>query len=121
MSSIHILFKSLLLLIFIIITTISQVQMGSALAQAKRETERLLNIEINYNSTYIMFWRPQKVGSSTIVMLLLSYFYRNNIIQKRRGFSNSLCVKMLKCISQSKQHTTTDIVRTNVYIKNEQM
>ena len=95
--------------------------MGSAFAQAKRETERLLSIEINYNNTYIMFWRPQKVGSSTIVMLLLSYFYRNNIIQKRRGFSNSLCVKMIKCISQSKQHLTTDIVRTNVYIKNEQM
>ena len=46
----------------------------------------------------IMFWRLQKVGSSTILSILLSYGYRNNILPKRKspGF-NRVCENIKKC------------------------
>lgn len=46
----------------------------------------------------IMFWRLQKVGSSTILSILLSYGYRNNILPKRKlpGFKN-VCENIRKC------------------------
>ena len=45
-----------------------------------------------------MFWRLQKVGSSTILSILLSYGYRNNILPKRKspGF-NRVCENIKKC------------------------
>ena len=33
----------------------------------------------------IMFWRPQKVGSSTILSILVSYGFRYNAIPRRKG------------------------------------
>lgn len=46
---------------------------------------------------YIMYWRPQKVGSSTILSLLTSYAFRYNILAKLRSSQNYMCRKMAKC------------------------
>jgi hypothetical protein len=45
----------------------------------------------------IFFWRPQKVGSSTVLSLLLSYSFRYNVINRRRGVSNGMCLKIADC------------------------
>lgn len=50
----------------------------------------------------IFFWRPQKVGSSTILSLLLSYSFRYNIMSRRKGAQNSFCLKIADCINQRK-------------------
>ncbi len=39
----------------------------------------------------IMFWRLQKVGSSTMLSILMSYGYRYNLIPKRKSNSNAFC------------------------------
>lgn len=45
----------------------------------------------------IMFWRPQKVGSSSLLSLLLSFGYRYNLVMRRKGVSNSMCLKIAAC------------------------
>ena len=47
--------------------------------------------------TFLMFWRPQKVGSSTILSILTSYGYRFNMLARRKGTMNSLCKKIAQC------------------------
>ena len=57
---------------------------------------REMNPLIEYPN--IMFWRPQKVGSSTILSLLVSFGYRYNILQRRRSIgSNFICRKIASC------------------------
>ena len=50
---------------------------------------------------YIMFWRPQKVGSSTIESILVSYAYRHYILPRVRSAgvksSNILCSMIALC------------------------
>ena len=48
-------------------------------------------------SPYIMYWRPQKVGSSTILSLLTSYAFRYNILARLRSSQNYMCRKIAKC------------------------
>eukprot|EP00605_Chrysophyceae_sp_TOSAG23-4_P002773 GSChrysophyteH1.ASY1.ANO1.3057.1 assembled CDS len=45
----------------------------------------------------IMYWRPQKVGSSSILSLLTSFGYRYNLLPKRKGSQTYMCRKMAKC------------------------
>jgi hypothetical protein len=45
----------------------------------------------------IMYWRPQKVGSSTILSLLISFAYRYNLMNQRKGSPSYMCKKMAKC------------------------
>eukprot|EP01038_Epipyxis_sp_PR26KG_P012519 gene12519-16791_t len=45
----------------------------------------------------IMFWRPQKVGTSTILSILVSYGYRYNYLPRRKGTSNSFCRVICEC------------------------
>ena len=50
---------------------------------------------------YIMFWRPQKVGSSTIESILVSYAYRHYLLPRLRSEgmrnSNILCSMIALC------------------------
>lgn len=46
---------------------------------------------------YVMFWRLQKVGSSTILSILMSYAYRYHFLPRRRSRSNSFCSMIGKC------------------------
>jgi hypothetical protein len=45
----------------------------------------------------IMYWRPQKVGTSTIFSLLLSYSFRYNQLLRRKGPRNSFCKRIIQC------------------------
>jgi len=45
----------------------------------------------------IMFWRPQKVGSSTIVGILASYGFRFNSLPRYKSSSNHFCKMMRIC------------------------
>ena len=51
---------------------------------------------IKTNNPRIMFWRPQKVGSSTLLSLLVSYGYRYNYLPRRKASMNSLCKEIAK-------------------------
>ena len=54
--------------------------------------------EILMNQSAVMFWRPQKVGSSTIMSLLISFGYRYNVLTRKRSpVTNSVCLKMAAC------------------------
>ncbi len=49
----------------------------------------------------IMFWRPQKVGSSTILSLLLSYGFRYNLLARiSKNGCNAFCRKLAYCAFQ---------------------
>jgi hypothetical protein len=50
-----------------------------------------------YNGPNIVFWRPQKVGSSTLLSLLISYGYRNNFLPKRKSRPNYFCRLISLC------------------------
>lgn len=59
----------------------------------------------------IHYWRPQKVGSSTILALLLSYSYRYNFLPKRKAGSNSLCRQIAQCAKANpKSYKNSSIV-----------
>ena len=82
-------------------------------------------VPVHHNQTTIMFWRPQKVGSSTILSLLVSYGYRYNAIQRRKAPMNSMCIKIAKCAlnhydelltSTSKKYFTMDRKRLKTYV-----
>jgi len=49
------------------------------------------------NPPNVQFWRPQKVGSSTIVSILVSFAYRYNLLAKRKSGPNLFCRKIAKC------------------------
>jgi len=49
------------------------------------------------NQSLIMFWRPQKVGSSTILSILMSFGYRYNLMPRRKDAANSFCSKIAQC------------------------
>lgn len=49
------------------------------------------------NHSQIMFWRPQKVGSSTILSFLMSFGYRYNLMPRRKDAANSFCSKIAQC------------------------
>ena len=50
------------------------------------EIKRLNSLKPLKKASNIMFWRPQKVGSSTLLSLLVSYGYRFNMLPRRKGF-----------------------------------
>lgn len=54
-------------------------------------------VPVHDSEPAIIFWRPQKVGSSTILSLLVSYGYRYNILVRRKSAFNSMCIKAAKC------------------------
>lgn len=64
----------------------------------------------------IMFWRPQKVGSSTIVSLLVSYGFRYNLVNRRKQSSNSFCRTLAKCTMGKEEfknnETDTKVLRS---------
>ena len=66
-----------------------------------QESDILKGLKPLKDEPNIMFWRPQKVGSSTVITILLSYAYRYNVLHKRKGFSNSLCVKVINCLQST--------------------
>lgn len=49
---------------------------------------------------YVMYWRPQKVGSSTIISLLISFGFRFNKYPRPKAYTNSFCVKIASCAVQ---------------------
>jgi hypothetical protein len=64
----------------------------------------------------IQFWRPQKVGSSTILSLLVSFSFRYNILPKRKASQNLLCRKIAKCaVEYLNVNGTFDASSTGVY------
>ena len=62
----------------------------------------------------IQFWRPQKVGSSTILSLLISFSYRYNILPRRKSAQNLLCRKMAKCALEYLDiDSTSSVIKTS--------
>ena len=49
------------------------------------------------DSPSIMFWRPQKVGSSTIVSILASYGFRFHALPRRKVKMNNFCDYIARC------------------------
>ena len=51
------------------------------------------------NATPILFWRPQKTGSSTILSLLVSYAFRHDDQYQinRNGGRNGFCHRIAAC------------------------
>jgi hypothetical protein len=49
------------------------------------------------NGSSVFFWRPQKVGSSTMLSVLMSYGFRYNFLPKRKSSSNAYCRLFAKC------------------------
>lgn len=56
------------------------------------------------DGNHVFFWRPQKVGSSTMLSILMSYGYRYNFLPKRKSTSNSYCRRFAKCAIANKQY-----------------
>lgn len=84
---------------------ISEDEVGKALQNdlkkshlSLEEMTRLRQMKPLLDYPNIMFWRPQKVGSSTILSLLVSFGYRYNILQRRRSIgANFICRKIASC------------------------
>ena len=83
--------------------TVREDELEETLVRASRhitvdEVRRLRHLQPLIDYPNIMFWRPQKVGSSTILSLLISFGYRYNILQRRRSIgSNFICRKIASC------------------------
>ena len=79
-----------------------------------------LSSEILKNeSNYLMFWRLQKVGSSTISSILLSYAYRYNLIPKNQLSNpiNNICARLVTCLHNSTNYSqNSKIQKSNEYI-----
>lgn len=68
------------------------------LTNAMDEMERINRlIPIKYQNDYILFWRPQKVGSSTILSILLSHGFRYNLPPRPKICGNAFCNKIMRC------------------------
>ena len=68
----------------------------------------------------IMFWRPQKVGSSTVLSLLTSYAFRNNQLPRLRSSPNYMCRKMAKCALehlQAEHRNASNFMRYAQYLE----
>eukprot|EP01031_Cornospumella_fuschlensis_P035706 gene35706-43303_t len=55
----------------------------------------------------IMFWRLQKVGSSTVLSILLSYAYRYHFLPKRKSGPNVFCRQIAKCALKNGAYNTS--------------
>ncbi len=70
------------------------------------------------NIPYIMYWRPQKVGSSTILSILLSYGFRNNIVPRRKSNQqNQICAMIASCALH--KYNSTSIAYAKSYAKDQ--
>ena len=58
----------------------------------------------------IMLWRLQKVGSSTLLSILLSYAFRYNILPRRKYAKNSLCKKVESCFPVDNFNNTQQLM-----------
>lgn len=56
---------------------------------------------------HIMYWRPQKVGSSTLLSILMSYSYRYNFLPRRKSSSNAACARLAECALAHDQRNLT--------------
>ena len=62
------------------------------------EMNRVKSLQPLIDYPNIMFWRPQKVGSSTILSLLTSFGFRYNLIFRRKSIGgNYMCRKLATC------------------------
>ena len=66
-----------------------------------------------HDGPFIQFWRPQKVGSSTILAILLSYSYRYNYLPKRKAGANALCREIAQCALLKKSHDNNNNYHNN--------
>ena len=89
---------------------------GRSILKRVAETDLIDKLQpIHSNQSAIMFWRPQKVGSSTILSILVSYAYRFNVIPRRKSpLVNSLCVKMAKCALHDLKSVDSQLTSDNV-------
>ena len=58
---------------------------------------------LRYEDRYLVFWRPQKVGSSTLLSLFISYSFRYNVFPRSKAGRNLFCVKILRCADHNYQ------------------
>jgi hypothetical protein len=73
-------------------------------SSANRHSRKYMNIRF-YNSLsprgeddVVMFWRPQKVGSSTFLALLMSHAFRTNKFPRKKGYgANNFCRRIAFC------------------------
>ena len=65
------------------------------------------------NIPYIMYWRPQKVGSSTILSILLSFGFRNNIVPRRKSnVQNQICAMIASCAFHKYNSTSIEYAKS---------
>jgi hypothetical protein len=92
-----------------LLTTWKNVNGGISLKDLQRETDMLTQLSrLKYHDSYLMFWRPQKVGSSTLLGIILSHSYRYNLIPRAKGGKNSFCAKVLRCSLDNRYANYTD-------------
>lgn len=73
----------------------------------QQETNMLRGLTpLKEQNDYIVFWRPQKVGSSTLLSILMSYAYRYNTINKRKASPNSFCRLIAQCALERDDNLT---------------
>jgi hypothetical protein len=63
----------------------------------KQDIEIVKHLKPLIDHERVFFWRPQKVGSSSLLSILLSFSFRYNVIQRRSEDSNGLCTKLGTC------------------------
>lgn len=77
-----------------------------------KETDRLSKLApFKYNDTYIMLWRPQKVGSSTLLSVFISHGFRYNSFPRAKLGRKSFCMKMLVCANSNPYLNASKIVK----------
>jgi hypothetical protein len=62
----------------------------------KKDLEYALSVKPLKDAPNVFFWRPQKVGSSTMLSVLMSYGFRYNFLPRRKGAMNSYCRRIAK-------------------------
>jgi hypothetical protein len=73
---------------------------GQLIGLVKKEIEAVNEMTPVIPEGRVFFWRPQKVGSSTILSLLLSFSFRYNVMTRRKGIANGFCLKVGECIQK---------------------
>ena len=91
------------------LNTSSEVE--AALERARRDVKFYRDygtgIRSSTRDAKVMFWRPNKVGSTTLQSLLCSYAYRHVLLPRRQSTANYLCRKMALCALEHNNSTSS--------------
>ncbi len=82
----------------VVVSAATTEQQQQHVLEAEIKTMTAITKDSSSDIPYIMYWRPQKVGSSTILSILLSYGFRNNVVPRRKSNQqNQICAMIASC------------------------